>query len=119
MAETNYPEFRREILSKLGKLGKELPAPMSAFGQLHKSSTMTEGELSVKHKALIALGISLVVRCRGCITSHLDDALKAGATRAEVIECLGVAITMGGGPAAMEAMEALDALNQFEAQRGG
>jgi alkylhydroperoxidase/carboxymuconolactone decarboxylase family protein YurZ len=45
----------------------------------------------------------------------VHDALKAGATRAEVIETLGVAIMMGGGPATMYACDAYEALQQYEA----
>jgi hypothetical protein len=46
-------------------------------------------------------------RCRG--------ALDAGATREEILESIGVAILMGGGPAAVYGSEALEALEEFEA----
>ena len=45
----------------------------------------------------------------------MHDALKAGATRQEIVETLGVVMLMGGGPAAVYAGEALEALEQFEA----
>lgn len=43
--------------------------------------------------------------------------LGAGATRFEMLEALGVAVLMGGGPAAMYACDALTALEQFESER--
>jgi AhpD family alkylhydroperoxidase len=62
----------------------------------------------------MALAIAVAIRCENCIAYHVHDALKAGATRPDVLEALGVAIMMGGGPAAMYACEAFQALEQFE-----
>jgi AhpD family alkylhydroperoxidase len=69
----------------------------------------------MKIKELIALGIGIAVRCDGCIAYHVHDALRAGATHQEIVETIGVAVLMGGGPAAMYGSEALEALEQFEA----
>jgi alkylhydroperoxidase/carboxymuconolactone decarboxylase family protein YurZ len=52
--------------------------------------------------------------CGGCIAFHVHGALKAGATRQEVLETIGVALMMGGGPASVYAAEAYEALGQFE-----
>jgi AhpD family alkylhydroperoxidase len=67
----------------------------------------------------MALAISVTSRCRGCIAYHVHDALKAGATRQEVLETIGVAIFMGGGPSMVYGCEALDALEQLEAADSG
>lgn len=86
---------------------------MSAFTQLSQKAT-ADGALNKKTKELIALGIGIHARCEGCISFHVHDALKAGATRNEILETIGVAIEMGGGPSAMYGCEALEALDQFE-----
>ncbi len=44
------------------------------------------------------LGIARATHCEPCILAHLEKALAAGATRAEIMEACGVAIAMGGGP---------------------
>ncbi len=49
------------------------------------------------------------------MTLHTHDALRAGATREEVGEAIGVAVMMGGGPATTVATTAVSALEQFEA----
>ena len=50
----------------------------------------------------------------GKVTIRNDhDAVAAGATRQELLETIGVAIIMGGGPASMYAAHALDAIEQF------
>ena len=114
MAQQSYPEYRNHLRDLLGKLGKELPGPMGGFGQLHKAA-LTEGALSVKIKELIALAIAVSARCEGCIAFHVQGALKAGAARPEILEALGVAVLMGGGPSAIYACEALEAMEQFQA----
>lgn len=88
---------------------------MQGFGQLHEASTKN-GALDAKTKELIALGIAITVRCDGCISFHVHDAMKAGAKRAEVTETIGVAVMMGGGPSVVYGIEALQALSQYEKQ---
>ena len=112
--EKNYPDYHHRLQSLMVKLGKELHGPMSGFAQLHKQ-VIAEGALSTKSKELIALGIGIAARCEGCVSYHVHDALRAGASREEVLETIGVAILMGGGPAAMYGCEAFEALEQFQA----
>lgn len=113
--KTNYPEYMAELQKLAGKLAKEIAGPMSGFAALHKSA-VADGALSKKFKELIALGIGIAARCGGCIAFHTHAALKAGATREEILEVIGVAIFMGGGPAMIYGCEALAALEQFEAK---
>lgn len=98
------------------QLISEIPETMAGFGQLHVAS-VAEGALDSKTKELIALSIGIAVHCNGCIAFHVHDALKAGANRHEIVETIGVAILMGGGPSMVYGCEALEALNQFEKEQ--
>ena len=69
-----------------------------------------EGELSKKHKELMALSISIVTKCEPCIEWHVQQARLAGATKKEIYETIDVAIEMGGGPAAAYARYAVRAM---------
>ena len=109
---TNYVELHQHLLERLGQLGSELPGPMSGFSRLHKKS-VEAGALDGKIKELMALAIGIAVHCEGCIAYHTHDAVQAGATRAELLETIGVAIMMGGGPASVYAAHAMDAIDQF------
>jgi len=113
---TNYPARRSELQGLMLRLGRELPGPLGGFANLHKAAT-AGGALDAKTKELIALGIAVAVHCDSCLAYHVHDALKAGATRAEVLDALGVAVMMGGGPATMYACDAFSALEQFENER--
>ncbi len=112
---TDYRKYYEHLEQRLTQLGSELPGPMTGFARLHRKA-VEEGALSAKTKELMALAISLAVRCDGCIAYHVHDAVKAGATRQELVETIGVAILMGGGPASIYAAHALDAVEQFLAE---
>lgn len=109
----DYPQHYKHLLELMGQFGEEAPDVMGGFGQLHEAAAK-DGALSVKMKELIALAIAVVVRCDGCIAYHVHDALEAGANRDEIVDAIGMAILMGGGPAVVYGVEALEALNQFE-----
>ncbi len=114
--DKQYPAYYDQLNKLMNALGKEIPGTMAGFSQLHKQA-MAEGALSAKTKELIALAIAITVRCDGCIAYHVHDALLAGATRPEIVEAIGVAVLMGGGPSTIYGSEALGALEQFEAAR--
>jgi AhpD family alkylhydroperoxidase len=114
----DYRAYRDHLAGRLAQLGKEQPGPMSGFGRLHKKA-VEDGALSGKTKELMALAISIAVRCEGCIAYHVHDAIAAGATRAELLETISVAVLMGGGPASMYAAYALDAIEQYNGQPAG
>lgn len=111
----NFPENFKELSSWMEKLGLAIPEAMEGFGLLHKAS-LKPGALDSKTKELIALGIAITVRCEGCISFHVHDAMQAGASKEEIAETVSVAILMGGGPSVVYGIEAMQALSQFQEQ---
>lgn len=111
--QTDYADYRRQLLGRLGQLRKAAGPVMAGFAQLHKAVAAADGALSLRHKELMALALAVGMRCEGCIAVHVHDAIKAGATREEIVEAIGVAILMGGGPAMMYGAEALKAADDF------
>jgi AhpD family alkylhydroperoxidase len=108
----DYQKFHQELEEDLAKLGRELPGPMSGFARLHRKG-VEDGALSNRIKEMMALAISITVRCEGCIAYHTHAAVQAGATRQELLESVAVAILMGGGPATIYATYAMQAIDQF------
>ncbi len=88
----------KKMGQQLGQLGKEMPKVMGSFVKFEQECAKG-GVISAKMKELIALSISLVVRCNPCIIFHCAEAVKAGASRQEILEAAAVAKLMGGGPA--------------------
>ena len=54
------------------------------------------GALDVKTKELLGLVASAVLRCDDCVKYHLETAHKAGVSKDEVMEALGIATLVGG-----------------------
>jgi AhpD family alkylhydroperoxidase len=54
------------------------------------------GALDVKTKELMGLVASAVLRCDDCVKYHLETAYKAGVSKDEVMEALGIATLVGG-----------------------
>lgn len=109
----HYTQLYEKVYSGMGEFGKENPEIMKGFGAIHKTCS-SEGALSAKEKELIALAIAIAVHCEGCIACHVKDALKAGANHNQIVEVIGVAILMGGGPSLVYGTMALEALKEFE-----
>ncbi len=112
--EKQYPEYYERLNELMQKLGEAAPGAMGGFSEMHHGA-IADGALSGKTKELIALGIAVTVRCDGCIAYHVHDAMEAGASREEIAETIGVAVLMGGGPSVVYGAEALEAVEQFEA----
>lgn len=112
----NYPQYREAIGDSIKELRQHIPDVLAGFGQVQKA-VMSEGALSVKHKELIALGLAIAARCEGCIATHINGSLKAGASIEEISEAIGVAIEMGGGPSVTYGAIAFEALQQFLVER--
>ena len=106
----------KTVLRDIGPLHRNLrhaiPEVYKGFGELSKAA-FAEGELDRKTKELIALAIGVVEGCDGCIASHAQAAARAGATKQEAAEAIGVTFLMHGGPATIHGARAYDAFCSF------
>ena len=102
--------FRRDKAHRT--LLKKSPV-YKAFTEM-ESLTFQDGELSKKIKELIAIGISISINCESCMEWHIRQALKSGASEAEIMEAVGTAIEMGGGPATANSRFALDVIQYYK-----
>lgn len=112
----DWPELAKDLSAQLRNLRGGVPEVMKAFSGIAQAA-LSARALDCKTKELIALAISVAVRCDDCIAFHVKAACEHGATREEVAEVLGMAIYMGAGPSAMYASHAYEAFSQFEKQR--
>jgi AhpD family alkylhydroperoxidase len=77
------------------------------------AATYEPGALDGRTKELLGLVASAVLRCNDCIDYHLEQCVKAGFTREEIVDALNVALVVGGSiviPHARHAMLSLDEL---------
>lgn len=112
----NWPQLATDLTAQLRQLRGGAPEVMKAFSGIAQSALATKA-LDGKTKELIALAISVAVRCDDCIAFHAKAAFERGASREEVAETLGMAIYLGAGPSVMYASHALHAFDQFAESR--
>lgn len=106
----------KSVLKDLSPLHRELrravPDVYRGFSELHQAA-FAAGALETKIKELMAVAIAVVDGCDGCIASHAQAAARAGATRQEAAEAIGVTFLMKGGPATIYGPRAYDAFCEF------
>jgi AhpD family alkylhydroperoxidase len=98
------------------ELGKTIPqfaklSPDSLKGyQTLSSANSANSHLGEKIRQLISLAVAVTTRCDGCIVFHTDAAIKAGASKEEIAEALGVAMAMNAGAALIYSLRVMDAV---------
>jgi len=90
-------KFFQEWPARMAQAKADAPEIPKAFAPFFQS-LMKEGALAVREKEVIAVAIGLALRCDRCIDAHVEKALKAGATKEQILEAAGVAVMMQGGP---------------------
>jgi AhpD family alkylhydroperoxidase len=108
----SYPEIVSHLTGVMRQMHKGIPQTMQSFAAL-ADQAKAAGALDAKTKELMAVAISIAMRCDGCIGFHSRGAVQAGASRAEFLETIGIAIMMGGGPSTVYGAYALEAFDQF------
>lgn len=105
-------DVQRELRPPARELRRAIPGVYESFASLHEEA-LSEGALSTKTKELVALAIAVTKGCDGCIASHARGAARAGATKEETAEALGVAILMDGGTATVHGPRAFAAFREY------
>jgi AhpD family alkylhydroperoxidase len=108
----DWPAMASELTGAIKEVRLGTPEVMKAFSAMARAATEA-GALDTKTNELIALAISVAIRCDGCVAFHSQAAVKNGATRQEIMEVMGMALYMGAGPSLMYAAQAVEAFDQF------
>ncbi|HWY06424.1 MAG TPA: carboxymuconolactone decarboxylase family protein [Candidatus Acidoferrales bacterium] len=92
----DWNEYQKQIGAQLSQFMKLTPDSVRGYQTL-SAAKAKDSKLGAKVRELISLAVAVTTHCDGCITIHTDNALKAGATREEIAEALGVAMAMNAG----------------------
>ncbi len=104
----DWNEYRRQVTAGVGEIGRLSTDTVKGYGTLSGAGAKQD-LLGAKTRELIALAVSVTVRCDGCIAVHTDAALRQGATREEIAEALGVAVAINAGAALVYSTRVMDA----------
>lgn len=101
--------YRNELKTRIGELGTLSPDTVRGYVTLSGAGAKTQ-HLDARTRELIALAVAVTSRCDGCITVHVEAALKNGASREEIAEALGVAVALNAGAALVYSARVMDAV---------
>ncbi|MBS2023464.1 MAG: carboxymuconolactone decarboxylase family protein [Deltaproteobacteria bacterium] len=107
----DWEAYRKQVAAGVGQIAHTSPEIVRGYRAIFDGAAKI-GTLDPKLRELIALAVSVTVRCDGCITTHVDAAVKAGATKEELTEALGVAIAVNAGAALVYSARTMDAFAQ-------
>jgi len=101
--------YHKQFGQRVAELMKLSPDTVRGYQTLSAANSQTS-KLGEKTRQLISLAVAVTTHCDGCIVAHTDAALKAGASREEIAEALGVAVSMNAGAALVYSTRVLDAV---------
>jgi len=88
--------YTPEDLPKFEQIGKDAPELAKKFFDYYQA-VFSEGELTEREKALIALAVAHAVQCPYCIDAYTQACLEKGSNTAEMTEAVHVAVAIRGG----------------------
>ena len=91
----NQVELKTQIHGQWNRYQELMPHIADAYAEL-PAQVYGDGAIDGKTKRMMAMTAAIVNGCRACILYQADEALKQGATRQEMLECIGVAVSLGG-----------------------
>lgn len=101
-----------ELIEMIGEVGSKIPNHEKSFSMLGEPK-YSYSCISVQIKQLIALGIAINTQEEGCSSFQVHEAARAGCSKGEILETIGVAILMGGTGSVKNGREALVALDHL------
>jgi AhpD family alkylhydroperoxidase len=106
----DWNTYQTELTKSIPDFAKLSPDSLKGYQTL-SAPNAKNSLLGEKVRQLIAIAVAVTTRCDGCITFHTDAALKAGATKQQIAEALGVAMAMNAGAALIYSLRALDSVD--------
>ena len=111
MQEHLYVMPTKELREKRHRLAPNID---DAFHEFSKQ-VFSEGALPSKIKQLIAVAVAHVTQCPYCIQGHTRAAVSQGASSAEIMEAIWVAVEMRAGGSFAHSTIALDTIEVAKA----
>jgi AhpD family alkylhydroperoxidase len=106
-------ELQEQIHGQWERYKTLMPHIADAYREL-PNQAYKDGAVSGKMKRLMAMTAATIHGCRACILYQADEALKLGASKEEILECIGVAVSLGGTMAEGQATRLIGYLEERE-----
>jgi len=97
----------------LGRFLKAMPELAQQLGA-QMEEAYQEGAIDTKTKRLMAMALALGAGCRNCVLGQATAALDQGATTEEILETIGVVVSMRGTTGVAESLRVIQLLDELE-----
>lgn len=108
MTMLDWVAYRHQLGAGVSHIGKVSPDLVKGYVAMSGAGRSSE-QFSEKTRELIALAVAVSLRCDACIAIHSEAARRHGATEAELVEALGVAISVNAGATIAYSVRTLEA----------
>ena len=105
--------YKRDDLQKFAEIGKESPELWNKFLAWY-SAVFSEGALTEREKALIALAVAHTVQCPYCIDAYSSTCLEKGANLEQMTEAVHVAAAIRGGSSLVHGIQMRNHVEKLE-----
>jgi alkylhydroperoxidase/carboxymuconolactone decarboxylase family protein len=96
--------YHQQDLPRFSEVGDNAPELWQKFSQWY-GAVFTEGALSAREKALIALAVAHALPCPYCIDAYTQECLEKGSNLEQMTEAIHVASAIRGGAALIHGLQ--------------
>jgi AhpD family alkylhydroperoxidase len=108
----DWMDYRSAINGAIGEMRASNPDLVKAYAGFYRANSVSK-HLDAKTRELIALAVAVTLRCDGCINTHTEAAVHAGASKDEIVDALGVAVMVNAGAAMVYSGHVVDAFHTY------
>ena len=108
----DWNDYRKQLAAGVKEIGQLSPDTIKGYMTLSGAGQKAD-LLGAKVRELIALAVAVTLRCDGCIAVHTEAAIRRGASKEEIAEALGVAMTVNAGATLVYSTRVMDAFKQY------
>ncbi|SEW32547.1 carboxymuconolactone decarboxylase family protein [Chitinophaga arvensicola] len=114
MSDYQSPKDRAYTEALLTSARKE----SAAFMNLKHTAERNDGAIPVKYRELMSVAVALTTQCAYCIESHIENAVKAGATKEEIAETVFITAALRAGGAVGNGLMAMRLFDEASERKG-
>jgi AhpD family alkylhydroperoxidase len=108
----DWKDYKHQIVGGIKEIGAAKPELVKAYAGMAQAIHGSQ-HLDAKTRELIALAVAVTLRCDGCINAHSEAATRAGASKEEIADALGVAVMVNAGATMVYSAHVIDALHAY------
>ena len=109
----DWKEYKGQVTAAIREISASNRDLVKAYAEFHHANSQSK-HLDAKTRELIALAVAVTLRCDGCVNAYSESAVKAGASKDEIVDALGVAVMVNAGATMVYSAHTIDAFNAYK-----